>query len=240
MICFGSFVAGVLLLILWAAVIAPRRARRLFAGLEADGWRPPSSGDEELRTLLEALPPIDVTGSMSDRGTPPRSTVESARVRSSPSGSRYLIQFRVHSVDSADEEVLSFSTAVLESRPHACVGSAVHVVARQQESRIDRPAQILGLRRVEVGLDPGFAGLFLVLASLDSERLPSALQQALLASAALFVRSAGGGGYVPRVSLRLSPSGWALVVPEPIVMAVQMRALLTAAQRVSEALSPAS
>ena len=101
---------------------------------------------------------------------------------------------------------------------------------------------MLGLRPIESGLDPGMAGLFLILQEPGATvTLPSPLQQALLASADLFVSGAGDRGrHLPNVSLRLSSSGWALLMPEPIVMDRQMRAFLETADRVSRALPAAA
>jgi hypothetical protein len=236
---FGAFIAFVLLLIVWAVVIAPGRTRKLFARLETEGWTKVTAADEMLALALEALPPVNLTSYVPDDGRRPEVTVVDALARKSPEGTRYLLQIRTTSPNAYhDGTVVTFNTFVLEWRPLALPDRSVYVLARDRETRAKQPIQTLGLRRVESGLDPGVTGLFLILQEPgDAVTLPSPLQQALLASADLFVSGAGERSrYLPNVGLRVSSLGWTLLTPEPIVMDRQLRAFLDTADRVSRAL----
>jgi hypothetical protein len=235
---FAGFIALVLLLILWAVVIAPGMTKKLFAKLQAEGWEPVPVDDAGLLSALEALRPFDLTDYVHDGGERWPATVKSALRRSGPT--RYLVQIRVDSKDAFNDNQVSFATLALGVQEPGFPVSALYVLDGKTESRVKRSTEVLGLRRVESGLDPGFAGLFLVLDGGGGDaRPPSALQQALLANAALFVLGAGESGrYLPRVSLRVAASGWALLVPEPITTDRQLRAFLDAADAVGQSLGP--
>lgn len=239
---FGAFVGLVLLLILWAAVIAPGRTRKLFSDLQTQGWERVERKDAGLRAALGALRPFDLTSYVFDPAAPPSARIDSALGRAGPRGARYLVQLRVQARDTLKEYETSFNTLALGLQSLALGRPSVYILDRTLEPNIGSSAEVLGLRRVESGLDPGFAGLFLVFDGGGGDlRLPSALQQALLASAALFVYGAGERGrYLPRVCLRLAPAGWALLVPEPITTRRQLRAFLDAADAVSDALASAT
>src|SRR5262245_31815752 len=105
MIWFGAFIGLVALLILWAAVIAPGRARKLFAGLEAQGWSKVAPADEALRSTFETLQPFDLTRYLPDDGAHPESTVVDALARSGSAGPRYLVQVRVTGPDAFGEGI---------------------------------------------------------------------------------------------------------------------------------------
>jgi hypothetical protein len=232
---FGGFIALVLVLMLWALMIAPGRTRKLFARLETQGWTRVAPEDEALRTALEALRPFDVTSYVDDGAMLPHAVIDAA---CADAEGRHLVQLEVHARDAFGDRVRSFQTLALERKAIA-LAAPVYIVARNQEPRIGTAVEVLGLRRVEAGLDPGFAGQFLVLDSAGGEaRLPTAVQQALLASASAFVLGTGRWGhYLGSVSVRLSPSGWTLLVPDPITTDRQMRAFLETADRVSRALA---
>jgi hypothetical protein len=238
MLWFGAFIALVVLLMLWALVIAPARTRKIFARLEAQGWERVASGDEALQSALDALRPFDLMAHRPDGG--PNildATVVSALARSGPDGTLYLVQLRVIAQDWEYANDVSHKTLVIQAR--GLPASSAYVLAGDREARFPRAIKDLGLRRADAGLDLGFAGAFLCLEGPGSSvRLPSGLQQALLASVDLFIYGAGERGrYLPNVCLRLSSSAWALVVPEPIVTDRQMRAALETADRVSRGLS---
>jgi hypothetical protein len=237
MLWLGAFLAFVVLLLLWALVIAPARTRKIFTRLEAQGWEKEVPGDEALESALEDLRPFDLMAHRPDGG--PNildATVVSALSRAGADAKLYLVQLRVIAQNWEYANDVSHKTLALEAR--GLPASSVYILAGDRETRFPRAINDLGLRRVDAGLDRGFAGTFLCLeAPSSSLRLPSALQQALLASADLFVYGAGERGrWVPNVCLRLTTSAWALVAPEPIVTDRQMRALLETADRVSRAL----
>lgn len=236
MLWFFGFIAFVLVLIFYAVVIAPGLARKLFTQLQAEGWEPVPADDPGLVAALQALRPFDLTTYVHDAGEHWPATVDRAIVRDGRT--RYLVQVQVHSRDAGNDNQVSFSTLFLGLQDPGFPVSSVYVLDRTLDVRVKRSAEVLGLRRVESGLEPGFPGLFLVLDGGGGEvRLPSALQQALLANAALFVLDAGERGrYLPRVCLRVTPSGWALLVPEPIMTKRQLRSFLDAADAVAKSL----
>jgi len=242
MLWLGAFGLLVVLLILWAAVIAPRMGKKVFAGLEAKGWHTVAPEDETLRSALDALRPLNLGHSLPDDGRLPELTVLSALARSGPDGTRYLVQVRSCGPDaSVRANVVSTNTLVLEPRRLGFSPGSVYVLARDRETRARRTVEILGLQSLETGLDPGFRGQFMVLQEAGAApRLPSPLQQALLASADLFIHGAGASGrHLPNVCVRLTPSGWAALVPEPIVTETQMQAFTDTAERLSQGLSAA-
>jgi len=240
MLWLWAFLALFVLLMLWALVIAPARTRKIFTSLEAQGWQSVASGDETLQSALEALRPFDLMAHRPDGGPNVReATVVSARARSGPDGTLYLVQLRVIAQNWEYANDVSHKTLALEARglPEA----SAYILASDRDVRFPRAIKDLGLAKVEAGLDRDFAGSFLCLEAPGSRlRLPSAFQQALLASVDLFLYGAGDRGrFMPNMCLRLSSSAWALVAPEPIVTERQMRAFLDTAERVSRGLSDA-
>ena len=96
MIWLGAFAALVALLMLWALVIAPGRARKLFGALEAQGWRKVPAGDEAVRSALAGLAGAVMRGPVeplrangpppADGGRRPRARLHTSRETRPPEG----------------------------------------------------------------------------------------------------------------------------------------------------------
>jgi len=240
----GGFVGFVALIVLWAAVIAPRRVLRLFTRLETQGWRAVAPEDASLLRAMEILWPVAPSGCIGASGAGSEGVVVRALVRTGRNGARFLVQVKTQQ-RTEDGLSSSFETLVLEPRPLS-LAAPMYVLARPYSLRPGRPRpseDVIEVPQSEHTASDGqdFASMYAVLAHPGDPavRLSAGLRKALWASADAFVPQRGPiARRLPNACMRLTPSGWGLAVPL-LTEAASMESLLETADHLSAALDQA-
>ena len=236
-----TIVGVLLLLLLWAFVIAPRRALKQFDWVKVQGWWDVGPEDAALAAAVQELRPFNPAAYVERDGRSAVATVVRALGQAAPGGgTRFLAQARTRGPTSDMDGVeISFETLILEPRPMA-VAAPMYVLARDRKMFLsDDQLRALELRPTEAGLDSAFLSLFTVLehAGEAPARVPAALRDAMMATADVFVMGMGRSRrWLPNACLRFTPSGWGFLVPM-LTERAQMEALLETAERISQSLA---
>ncbi len=221
--CLGAFFLLLVLVLVWAFVVAPRRAHRQFAGYRERGYEEIDVKTPDLVAALEALTPIMPEGTLRFHEGP--RTPLNAMVSKSGFHPRYVVHVAERD-DDRHEAITVWRTLYLDTKPlkldteFSARLTAINIGQGREER--------FGFQKVEVsGASSEFASAYSVF-SKDGRpvTLSGRLQEVLLDAGRSLKASS-------RFNTRFTQRGWGISVSNAYLQPKPLRALVDAAERIS-------